>query len=62
MSIIMVLIIIAAVGFICWLVETYIPMNPTIKRIFMFVAIFALFLWILQVFGVLGSVTSLRVR
>jgi hypothetical protein len=43
------------VGVLLWLLETYVPMDATIKRIIHIVVIVAVVLWLLAAFGVLGS-------
>jgi len=62
MSVIWIIIILALAGFLLWLIETYVPMNPTIKRIIEIVVILVIVLWLLQVFGVLGAVNEVRVQ
>ena len=43
------------IGFLLWLANAYIPMDPTIKRIVNVVVIILVVFWLLSVFGVLGS-------
>lgn len=52
-----VLVVIIVVGVLLYLVETYLPMNATIKRIFEFIVILVLILWILKQFGLLAGVS-----
>lgn len=49
------------VGVLLWLINNYLPMDGTIKSILNGVVIIAVVLWLLQVFGVLGSISSYRV-
>jgi hypothetical protein len=51
--------IIVVVGVLLWLATTYIPMEPTIKKILIAVVVIALVLWLLQLFGLfdLGGIT-----
>jgi type IV secretory pathway TrbL component len=49
------------VGVLLWAVNTYIPMDPTIKKILNVVIVIAVVLWLLQAFGILGSLSSVRV-
>jgi hypothetical protein len=49
------------VGVLLWAVNTYIPMDPTIKKILNVVIVIAVVLWLLQAFGVLGSLSTVRV-
>ncbi len=61
MSLITIVIVLIVVGLLLWLVETYIPMNPTIKRIIDALVIIVVVLWLLQVFGVLGAAQSVKI-
>jgi hypothetical protein len=60
MSIIGILLIIIVVGVLLWLVNTYIPMDATIKRILNVVAIVLLVLWLLSLFFDLGSLGTIH--
>jgi thiol:disulfide interchange protein len=44
-----------------WLINTYIPMDATIKKILNVVLVIAVALWLLTAFGLLGSVSAIRV-
>ncbi|HVY13058.1 MAG TPA: Thivi_2564 family membrane protein [Alphaproteobacteria bacterium] len=61
MSLLSVVIILIVVGVLLWLVNTYIPMDAKIKQIMNAVVVIAVVLWLLQVFGVLGSLGSIHV-
>ena len=54
-------VILIVVGVLMWLVNTYIPMQPTIKQIINVVVVIAVVLWVLQVFGVFGSIGTIDV-
>jgi hypothetical protein len=43
------------------IVDTYIPMDATIKRIIQAIVIIAVVLWLLQAFGLLGVANTVRV-
>ena len=62
MSLITIVVVLIVVGVILWLINAYIPMQPTIKSILNAVVIIVVVLWLLQVFGVLGSVGNVRVN
>lgn len=49
------------VGVLLWLVNSYLPMDNKIKSILNAVVVIAVVFWLLQVFGVLGSLSSIRV-
>ncbi|MFU8842934.1 MAG: Thivi_2564 family membrane protein [Bacteroidales bacterium] len=55
MPVLTILIVILVVGVILWLVNSYIPMQNTVKRILNAVVIIILVIWLLKVFGVLDS-------
>jgi hypothetical protein len=61
MPLIQVVIILIVVGVILWLVNSYIPMQETIKKILNAVVIIAVILWLLTVFGILSSLQGIRI-
>jgi len=61
MTLINIVIILIVVGVLLWLVNTYIPMDGKIKSILNAVIVIVVILWLLQAFGVLGSLGGIRV-
>jgi hypothetical protein len=61
MPLIQVLIALIVVGVLLWLVNTYIPMQGTIKSILNGVVVIAVVIWLLNVFGLLHSLTNIRI-
>jgi hypothetical protein len=61
MSLITVVIVLIVVGVLLWLINAYIPMQPTIKAILNAVVIIAVVIWLLQAFGILGELGNVRV-
>jgi hypothetical protein len=61
MPLLNVVIILIVVGVLLWLVNTYIPMDGKIKQILNTVVVIAVVIWLLQVFGVLGSLGNIRI-
>lgn len=49
------------IGVLMWLVNTYIPMQPTLKNILNIVVIICVVIYLLSVFGVLGGVHDVPV-
>ena len=49
-------------GVLLWLVNTYIPMDSKIKSILNAVVVICVILWLLQAFGIIGSLNSVRVN
>jgi hypothetical protein len=61
MPLIQLVIILVVVGVILWLINSYIPMQATIKKILNVVVILVVILWLLSVFGVIGSLQGIHV-
>lgn len=61
MPLLTILIILIVAGVILWLVNNYIPMDRKIKNILNAVVVIVVVIWLLQVFGILGSMKNLRV-
>ncbi len=53
--------ILIAVGVVLWLINTYIPMDGKIKGILNAVVVIAVVIWLLQVFGLLDSLSGIHV-
>ena len=61
MPLLQVVLVLVVVGVGLWLINNFIPMEGTIKRILNVVVVIVVILWLLSVFGVLGSLTGIRV-
>lgn len=61
MPLITLIITLVVVGLILWLVNNYIPMDGKIKRILNVVVVIVVILWLLSVFGLIPSLTGMRV-
>jgi hypothetical protein len=61
MSLITLVIVLVVVGVVLWLINSYIPMQATIKKILNVVVIIAVVLWLLSAFGVIGSLDTIRI-
>ena len=61
MPLITVVIVLIVVGVLLWLVNAYLPMDGKIKSILNAVVVIAVVLWLLQAFGVLGSLSAIRI-
>ena len=56
-----VIVVLIVVGVILWLINRFIPMAGSIKSILNAVVVIAVVLWLLSVFGVLSSLSRIRV-
>ena len=61
MPLIQLVITLVVVGVILWVINSYIPMQATIKKILNAVVIIVVILWLLNVFGVLGPLSGMHV-
>jgi hypothetical protein len=61
MPILTILIVIVVAGVILWLVNSYIPMQRTIKNILNAVVVIILVIWLLNVFGLLDSLKNVTI-
>ncbi|OAI43495.1 hypothetical protein AYO42_06095 [Rhizomicrobium sp. SCGC AG-212-E05] len=57
-----IIIVLIVVGVLLWLVNNYIPMDSKIKSILNAVVVICVVIWLLQAFGVIGSLNSIGVR
>ena len=61
MPLIQLVMVLIVVGVLLWLVNNYIPMQGSIKRILNGVVVIAVVLWLLNVFGLFSYFSDLRV-
>jgi hypothetical protein len=61
MPLVQVMVVLIVVGVLLWLVNRFIPMAGSIKSILNAVVVIVVVLWLLSVFGILGSLSGIRV-
>jgi hypothetical protein len=61
MPLITLVITLVVVGLILWLINNYIPMDGTIKKILNVVVVIVVILWLLSVFGLLSPISGMRI-
>ena len=61
MDLVQVVIVLVVVGVLLWLVNNYLPMDGKIKNILNGVVVVVVILWLLQVFGLIGAISGVRV-
>lgn len=61
MPIMTIVIALIVAGVVLWLINTYIPMDSKIKNILNAVVVIVIVIWLLQSFGVLNSLKSVKV-
>jgi hypothetical protein len=59
MSIISIVLILVVVGFVLWLINTYVPMAGSIKTILNLVVVICVVVWLLTIFGLIPPIASL---
>jgi hypothetical protein len=61
MPLVQVLLVLIVVGVLLWLVNSFIPMQGTIKSILNAVVVIVVVLWLLNVFGLMHSLNHIRI-
>jgi hypothetical protein len=61
MPLIQLVIILVVVGVVLWAINSYIPMQTTMKKILNVVVVGAVVLWLLSVFGIIGSLQGIHI-
>jgi hypothetical protein len=61
MPLLQVLLVLVVVGVLLWLVNSFIPMQGTIKSILNAIVVIAVVVWLLNVFGLLHNLSKIRV-
>lgn len=61
MPLIQLVLVLVAVGVALRAINTYIPMQSTIKKILNAVVVIVVILWLLSVFGLIGDLRTIRV-
>jgi uncharacterized membrane protein YhdT len=61
MTLISLIITLAIIGFLLWLVNAYLPMDGTIKRIMNIAVAVVVILWLLYAFGILNHAGDIRI-
>ena len=62
MPLLTIVITLVVVGVVLWAINSYIPMAAGVKKLLNIVVVVILCVWLLQVFGILGSVNNVTVR
>lgn len=61
MSLLNLIIVIIVVGILLGLANSYLPMDAKIKKILNIVVVIAVVLWLLSAFGLLDSISNVRI-
>ena len=61
MPVLTILIVLIVAGVILYLINRYIPMDGKIKSILNIVVVILIIVWLLKVFGILGSLSEIKV-
>jgi len=61
MSLITLVLILVVVGVVLWLINSFIPMQSTIKKILNAVVVIVVILWLLSAFGIIDSLSTVRI-
>ncbi|MCG6959593.1 hypothetical protein LJE82_06855 [bacterium BMS3Abin03] len=61
MSLIGLVIVLVVVGVVLWLINSFIPMQSTIKNILNVVVVIVMILWLLSAFGLIESFEKIHI-
>ena len=61
MPLLQLVIVLVVVGVALWAINSYIPMQATIKKILNVVVVVVVVLWLLSVFGIIGNLSTVRI-
>jgi hypothetical protein len=61
MPLIHLVLVLVVVGVILWVINSYIPMQSTIKKILNVVVVIVVIIWLLSVFGLIGNLSTIRI-
>ncbi|MGD9971982.1 MAG: Thivi_2564 family membrane protein [Desulfatirhabdiaceae bacterium] len=61
MPLVQLVIILVVIGVVLWTINSFIPMQSTIKSILNAVVIIAVILWLLSLFGLIGDISRMRI-
>ncbi len=62
MPLINIIIVLVVAGVALWAINKYIPMARPIKNIINVVVVLVLVLWLLQAFGIIGSMGDIQIK
>ena len=54
-------IVLVVVGVVLWVINSYIPMQSTIKKILNVEVVIGVIIWLLSIFGVIGNIATIRI-
>jgi hypothetical protein len=61
MPLIQLVLVLVVVGVLLWVINSYIPMQSTIKKILNVVVVIVVIIWLLSVFGLIGNLSTIRI-
>jgi hypothetical protein len=62
MPLLTIVLVLIGVGVLLWFVNNYIPMDGKIKSILNLVVVVVVAVWLLQTFGIIGSLKALQIH
>ena len=60
MTLVGIVLVLIIAGLVLWLINTYIPMAGAIKSLLNIVVFIVLLIWVLQAFGLIGSIPGMK--
>ena len=60
MSLVSIAVVLVVVGVVLWAINSFIPMARSVKTILNILVVVVLCVWLLQLFGLMGSIKNFR--
>lgn len=61
MSLVTLLIVLVAVGFVLWAINTYVPMDAKVKNLLNIAIVIILVIWLLEKTGLLNEISKINI-
>lgn len=62
MSLLTIVVVLVVAGVGLWLINNYIPMDGKIKSLLNIVVVIVVIIWLLQAFGIMGSLSEFKLN
>lgn len=62
MSLLTIILVIVGVGILLWLINSYVPMHPTVRRVLNGAVTILLVVWLLNAFGVIDVLQNTTIE
>ncbi len=61
MPLLTIIVVLVVVGFVLWMINSFIPMARPVKTILNVIVVVVLCIWLLQAFGLIDNIRNIRI-